>query len=466
MLRHLLEVLIMDKERESFFLDFLKRELVTAMGCTEPAAAALAAASARKALGGFPEKIRVRASRDIIKNALHAGIPNSKIKGINAAVALGIARGDPKDGLNILAGLGNGEEELAQEILGSGKMSLELAEGEPPLFIEVWLEAGGRRAGSRIKKEHHRLEILADSEFPAETSARAENSRALSSDAGSRDEGKVEKAAGAEPFTLEEIYQYASEAPFTDIAFLVNAARTNMELALHSVKTGYGIQVGKTMWETAGREPPESAPTPGEWGPMESLFRQGAALAAAASDARMAGCSMPVVINSGSGNQGITISVPILVLAQGLGRGEEETARALCLANLTALLMTARKDRLSALCGAFTAAAGTAAGYIRLLNGDYRDLERCISNMAGNLIGLLCDGAKGSCAMKIYSCVEAAAMGAKIALAGHSIPAAEGILGNNIDETLEIIERLSHEGMIPLDKTVLNIMLEKERREV
>jgi L-cysteine desulfidase len=352
-------------------------------------------------------------------------IPHSAFKGINAAVALGISGGDPARGLNILSGIRPEDEERASALLRSGCIELELAEGVPPVFIEVKLEAQGRSATARIQDEHSRVVILKDSD--GETASEY-----------------IQSGEAYPELTPEAIYNYAVHVPLAEIRFLLEGARTNYKLAEHSVMTGYGIQVGKTMLEQE-----------------DDLFRRGASLAAAASDARMAGCSMPVVINSGSGNQGITVSVPVLVLGEGMGHGEEDITRALCLAHLVALMMTARKDRLSALCGAFTAAVGTAAGYILLLGGGYEDMTRCINNMVGNLIGILCDGAKGSCALKIYSCVEAAAMGAKIALAGRSIPAAEGVLGNNLDETLRAVQQISHEGMIPLDKTILNIMMRR-----
>ena len=421
--------------QESSYTSLLKKELVVAMGCTEPAATALAAASARSALGTNPERIFIRASRDMIKNAMHAGIPHTSLKGIKAAAALGIAAGEASMGLNILSALGPNAEQQAREYLDSGLVNLELAEGAPPVFIEVRLEAGTKRTTARIIHEHTRVTIL----------DKDETDEAFSFEA---------PPVAGPLLELPGIYEYAATVSPDELGFLIEGARTNLELAKHSIATGYGIQVGKTMLENPGTaEPPAEA--------VDVLFRQGAALAAAASDARMAGCSMPVVINSGSGNQGITISVPVLVLAEGLGRGREETIRALCLAHLTALMITARKDRLSALCGAFTAAIGTAAGFIRLLGGSYEDLELCINNMVGNLIGLLCDGAKGSCALKIYSCVEAAAMGVKIALAGHSVPSAEGVLGHTLDETLLAIQKISHDGMVSLDKTVLSLLMKE-----
>jgi L-cysteine desulfidase len=422
------------KPDAAFFTSLLKKELVLAAGCTEPAAAALAGAAAQRAFGVTPERILVRASRDIIKNAMYAGIPHTDMKGISAAAALGIAGGDPDAGLNIFSSLPPDTERKARDLLGSGKLKLELAEGVPSVFIEVRFQAGDKCIAARIQNCHDQVKIIENpgSGFGSCCAAEAVQKTELG---------------------LPAIYEYVHRIPAEEIFFLVDGARTNLEIARHSINTGYGIQVGKTMIEGGG----------GDTASPDYLFHLGAALAAAASDARMAGCSMPVVINSGSGNQGITVSVPVLVLADGLGVSREDTARALCLAHLTALMITARKDRLSALCGAFTAAIGTAAGFVKLLGGDYGDIERCISNMVGNLIGLLCDGAKGSCALKIYSCVEAAAMGAKIALAGRSVPPSEGVLGSSLEETLEMIRKISHDGMVPLDKTVLGLMLEKTR---
>jgi L-cysteine desulfidase len=424
---------------DNSFTDLLRKELVTSMGCTEPAAVALAAASARSELGTKPERMFIRASRDMVKNAMHVGIPNTSLKGIKAAAALGIAGAEPSLGLNILSAIGRENEQQASEYLNSGMISLELVEGAPPLFIEIRLEAGTKRSAASIIHEHNRVEILDKDEW--------------------EENYKNEAPAAFDPdLKLPAIYEYAAKAPLNDLEFLIEGAKTNLELSKHSIANGYGIQVGMTMLEPGQKEVGAA--------PVDFLFRQGAAMAAAASDARMAGCSMPVVINSGSGNQGITISVPILVLAEGLGRSQEDTSRALCLAHLTALMITARKERLSALCGAFTAASGTAAGYVRLLGGSYEDVLRCINNMVGSLIGILCDGAKGSCALKVYSCVEAAAMGAKIAMAGYCAPGTEGVVGKNLDETLAAIEVISRDGMVPLDKAILSLMIKRTNETV
>jgi L-cysteine desulfidase len=414
---------------QDLFVDLLHKELVIAMGCTEPAAAALAAASARRALGVSPEKILVRASRDIIKNAMNVGIPNTALKGISIAVALGLENADPVAGLNILSHITPAQEKAASRMVDSCQIKLERAENVPSIFIEVRLQADEKVITARIQEEHNKVEVFdGDKKISVSLTGTEKNPEIL---------------------TPSRIFVFTDSVPLEKIEFLIHCAQVNLELAEYSVKTSYGISVGKTMFE--------GSVDGGEGG----LFYRGASLAAAASDARMAGCAKPVVINSGSGNQGITVSVPVLVLAQGLKRNRDETARALCLSHLTALMMTARKDRLSALCGAFTAAIGTGAGFVRLLGGDNRAVMRCIQNMVGNLMGIICDGAKGSCALKIFTCVEAAELGAKLAMSGNSVPESEGILGNTLEDTLGIVEKISHKGMIPLDETILEIMLEK-----
>jgi L-cysteine desulfidase len=413
---------------QDVFLDLLHKELLVAMGCTEPAAVALAAAAARHVLGVPPETILVRASRNMIKNAMNVGIPNTTLKGISVAAALGLENADPAAGLNILSHITPAQEQAASRLLDSCRIRFERAENVPSMFVEVRLQAGEKVITARVQDEHNKVEVF-DGDKKVST-------------------GLSEAEKNLDILTPARIFAFTDSVPLEKIEFLIHCAEVNLELAEYSVKTGYGIGVGKTMFE-------------GSAGGEGSLFYRGACLAAAASDARMAGCSKPVVINSGSGNQGITVSVPVLVLARGLKRTRVETARALCLAHLSALMMTARKDRLSALCGAFTAAIGTGVGFVRLLGGDNEALIRCIQNMVGNLMGIICDGAKGSCALKIFTCVEAAELGAKLAMAGNTVPTSEGILGNTLEDTLGIVEKLSHEGMIPLDKTIVEIMLEK-----
>jgi L-cysteine desulfidase len=412
---------------EKSFLSLFQEELVTAMGCTEPAAVALAGAAARESLGAAPDTVLIRASRDIIKNTMNVGIPNTPLKGITAAAALGIAIGNSAGGLNILSTLGEEQESAAARLACSGRIKLELVKDVPPVFIEIRLGKDHKNIIARIVDKHDRVEIF-------------DTSKEIIS-------AQVKPADKTGLLTPEKIFAFVNAVKLEKIEFLIDAAEVNLNLAEHSVTVGYGIKVGKTMLNGGPDE--------------KDLFHLGASLAAAASDARMAGCSKPVIINSGSGNQGITVSVPVLVLARGLGKSRDETARALCLSQLIALMLTERKDRLSALCGVFTAAAGTGAGFVRVLGGDDQAVIYCIKNMIGNLMGMICDGAKGSCALKIYTCVKAAELSARLAMAGNSIPDSEGILADRLEDTLNIVEKISHQGMIPLDETILEVMIEK-----
>jgi L-cysteine desulfidase len=413
---------------EKSFLSLFREELVTAMGCTEPAAVALAGAAARESLGAAAlDAVRIRASRDIIKNTMNVGIPNTPLKGITAAAALGIAIGNPAGGLNILSALSEEQEAAAARLTRSGRIKLELVKDVPSVFIEIRLEGGGRAVTARIVDKHDRVEIF-------------DNDKEMVSN-------HITLTDRTELLMPEKIFAFVDAVKLEKIEFLIDAAEVNLNLAEHSASVGYGIKVGKTMLSGGRNE--------------QDLFHLGASLAAAASDARMAGCSKPVIINSGSGNQGITVSVPVLVLARGMGKSRDETARALCLSQLIALMLTERKDRLSALCGVFTAAVGTGAGFVRILGGNDQAVICCIKNMIGNLMGMICDGAKGSCALKIYTCVKAAELSARLAMAGNSIPDSEGILADRLEDTLTIVEKISHQGMIPLDETILEVMIEK-----
>lgn len=425
----------MEKTKADVFLERLRSELQVAMGCTEPACVALTAATAQNSFGLEPEKIVIRASRDMIKNVMHVGLPNSDLKGISAAAALGIVISDPFRGLNILSSLNEEDTQRAAKLLGERKISVELAEGAPPVYVSITLKKGEKEVTAVAKDFHTNVRILMDGE--REESFSQQN---MSEDKNT--------------YSLDDIYEFACTVPLERISFLLDCAKVNLELSEFAIKKNYGISVGRI-----------SCPQDGDgMHDIDSLFAKASSYASAASDARMAGCPMPVVINSGSGNQGITISVPLLVLGKGLSKSEEEIIRALALSHLTALMLTDRKGRLSALCGAFTASIGTAVGYVYLLSGTLEQMKNVSDLMVANLIGLLCDGAKGSCALKIHSCLDGAALSCKIVMAGNKVPAGEGVLGYSSDDTLDVIERISRDGMVPLDKTVLSLLIEHNRK--
>ena len=388
-----------------------------AMGCTEPAAAALSGAKACALLGLPVERLAVRASRDMVKNAMGVGLPNCSMRGIQAAVALGAAGGDVTKGLGILSEISEEQQSRAIRLATEGKVSLALADDVPPVYISVTAYGGEHSCEAVISGEHSRFAYLR------------------------RDDDVL----------LSLVLASKDERPQHDD--ITNDMIANLSLA-EIVDAEYGLRVGKTM----GMDIPEPPSTIGD------AYALGAALAAAASDARMAGCPLPVVINSGSGNQGITVSVPVLIMARFLDTDEDHLIRALCISHLVALVLTAKKDRLSALCGAFTAAIGTACALAYLQGGNVEAMDRAVNNMVGNLTGIICDGAKGTCALKIYSSVEAAAISCRLALAGVSPRDESGIVGKDALQSFSYLTQISHEGMEQTDRTILAIMMGKQEQ--
>lgn len=419
------------------FLNLLKKEMMPAMGCTEPAAAALCGAKAHELLGaGELESLRINASRDMVKNAMGVGIPSSPLKGLGVAVALGYAVGSTKDGLSILSALTNGQVEEAKGI----KTELSMVHDVPPLYVSVTAKSvDGRECTAAISGEHDRFCLL------------EKNGEVLLSLPLDPSEGSAADEDILRELTFEEVMEFADTVDVGELSFVRDAIRTNYEIADFSIEGNFGLEVGKTMLEGI-REPLTS---------LKDAFSKGAALAAAGSDARMSGCPMPVIINSGSGNQGITVTVPVKVVADYLACTEERAIRAVCISEIVGLILTAKKNRLSALCGVFTAAIGTACAWVYLLGGDSRMMNMAINTMVGNLSGIICDGAKSTCALKIYSSLECASMSVRLALKGLSPGSESGIVGGKISETIENLSRLCNEGMKATDETVMSIMINK-----
>ncbi|MEG0838417.1 MAG: L-serine ammonia-lyase, iron-sulfur-dependent, subunit alpha [Hydrogenoanaerobacterium sp.] len=425
--------------QEQKIINLLKKEMVVAMGCTEPAAAALAGAKAKELLGKLPEKVTVYSSRDMIKNAMGVGIPNCSLHGIQAAVCLGICGGSSKNGLSILSVVTAEQQKTAAEM--AKNTTLEMASGVPPVYIRVLVEAGGKVAESTISHEHDCFtSLICDGVQLCNNSTNTEDAKAAL-ECMSFDE--------ISNLSIQVILDFANNVDPDEVQFVLDGANINMALAQHSIDNAYGLLVGKTVL---------SGMTEKTHSITEAIAR-GAGLAAAASDARMSGCAEAVVINSGSGNQGITCSVPVLTLAMYLCSSREKTIRALCISQIIALSLTAKKDRLSALCGAFTAAIGAGCGYVYLLDGGEKEMDMTLRTMVANLMGIVCDGAKQTCALKIYSCIEAAGLSCRLALEGKAPSSESGIVGGNSAQTIAHLSKISHEGMLETDKTILEIML-------
>jgi len=427
---------------EPHFLQLLKNELMIAMGCTEPAAAALAGAKARELLQEPLVRLEIQASRDMVKNAMGVGLPNCSLRGIQAAVALGAAGGDVGKGLGILSEISEQQKIVATQLAEEKHIALALVDAVPPVYIAVTAYGTQHVAQAIISGEHTRFSQLSvnrhvllelpliptktqDDTIPTETLAN---------------------------LSLTKIAAAVSKINPQDFDFVLHGAHTNLAIAKHGMTQPYGLSVGRIMGQGIPQRPQN----------LHEAYTLGAVYAASASDARMAGCPLPVVINSGSGNQGITVSVPLLIMADFLGIDDHTLIRALCMSHLVALVLTAKKDRLSALCGAFTAAIGTACGLVYMQEGDVKTMERAVNNMVGNLTGIICDGAKGTCALKIYSSVEAAGVSAKLALLGFSPSDESGIVGKDALQSFAYLTQISHEGMEQTDRTILAIMMGKQ----
>lgn len=414
----------------------LRQEMVLAMGCTEPAACALAGATAAEELGCVPETVRVETTRDILKNAMSVSIPGFEKKGVGAAVALGAAGGDTHLGLDILSLLTDAQKERA----GRYDVRIDVVDAGTPLYIKVCVTGGGHSAAAAIGPTHTHV-----------CYREKDGKVLLAEDLQARKQDRVDTAV-LQDVTMGEIISYATHLPEGIEGLLLEAVDTNMRISLESLKKQYGLGVGRSLMQ-GYHYPPQS---------YEEALNVGAALAAGGSDARMAGCQMPVMINSGSGNQGITMTVPLAVVGTYLEKSRSEIAQALCIAELVGLTLTAIKGRLSAQCGAFTAATGMGCGLAWLGGGDQETLERVVKNMVGDLAGVICDGAKMTCALKIHSCVQSAYLASKLALEGKAPTPECGIIGSDAKKTLGYFSEMTHAGMEPTDRTILEIMLKKQ----
>jgi len=419
-------------------VQLLKKEMVVAMGCTEPAASALAGNKARELLGIMPERVVVYASRDMVKNAMGVGIPNCDDRGLLTAVCLGVCSENGIKDLSILSDVNDDQRMAAVMLIGHSQ--LELVDDVPPVYVRVDAFGGGRSASCTISLEHdHFSEMIVDGEVLLREEIHEDTSNT------------DELAQHARTLTLKDILAFASAVKTEDAHFVLEAAGTNMNLAQYSLEHGYGLKIASTVLSDI----PEIPTT------LSEAMTRACAYAAAGSDARMSGCPRAVVINSGSGNQGITCTVPLLIMAQFLKSSEEKLLQALCISELVGLMITARKNRLSALCGAFTAAMGTGCGMVHLMGGGIEQMNLAIRTMVGNLSGIVCDGAKTSCALKIYSCLQATCLAVRMAFNGEAPGRESGIIGADAMESIDNLMSVCHDGMVVTDRTILSIMLDK-----
>ena len=416
------------------YVEILKRELVCAMGCTEPIAIAYCAAVARKALGMLPSEIDVAASGNIIKNVKSVIVPNTGgLRGIEAAAAIGALAGDAEAGLQVVSHVTPDEIAALPGYMEQTAFSVSAAESEFLLDIEVTVRANGHFATVRAVQEHTNIVLV-------ETDAGV-----LFSKDPDEDTGKDEGAPDYTLLNVADICEFADTCELDDVRpILERQLSCNCAIAEEGLRGNYGAGIGKVLLTAYG----------------DDVRTRARAYAAAASDARMNGCDLPVVINSGSGNQGITASLPVYIYAKELGASEEKLYRALLVSNLVTLHEKTGIGRLSAYCGAVSAGAGAGAGIAYLHGGGCREISHTIVNALAVTSGIVCDGAKSSCAAKIAMAVEAGILGFEMYSCGKQFYGGDGLVAKGVENSIANFSRLGRIGMRETDKEIIRMMTE------
>ena len=415
----------------------IHREVVPAVGCTEPMAVALCTARATEALGCRPERITALLSANILKNAMGVGIPGTGMIGLPIAIAMGALAGHSEYGLEVIKDLTPDSLEEGKAFVADGRIDIRLKEGiAEKLYAEVICEADGHRARAIIAASHtnfvlveHDGNIILDSRTP-------------SSDGGSSQEET--------PLNLRTVYDFATTTPLEELRFILDTRDYNIRAAQLSKKGNYGHCLGKTIDRPLSH---------GIFG--NSIFSHILSATASACDARMGGAMIPVMSNSGSGNQGICATNPVAVYAEENENTEEELIRALTISHLTAIYIKQSLGKLSALCGCVVASIGSSCGITYLMGGDYTRICYSVKNMIANLTGMICDGAKPSCALKISSGVSTALLSALLSMEGKCVSQAEGIIDNDVDRSIHNLTSIGAEAMCRTDEMVLKIMTNK-----
>lgn len=419
--------------RYGAYIKILEEELKPAMGCTEPIALAYAAAVARKVLGCLPERVAIGASGSIIKNVKSVIVPNTDhLKGIPAAAAAGIVAGDPDKELEVIASVSKEQIAEMKKFLAETPISVEHVDNGLVFEIVVRLFKGEDSSMVRIVNYHTNIvhiekngQVLKD--IPVD---------------GEGEEGLTDRTL----LNMESIWDFVNTVDVEDVKpVLKRQMECNMAIAEEGMKNEYGANIGKVLLAMNG----------------DDVRTRARAYAAAGSDARMNGCELPVIINSGSGNQGITSSVPVIVYAKELGVDEDKLYRALALSDLTTIHQKTPIGRLSAYCGAVSAGAGAGAGIAYLNGADFKTVIHTVCNAVAITSGMICDGAKASCAAKIAESVDAGILGYYMYKNGQQFVAGDGIVGKGIEKTLQNVGRLARDGMKATNEEILQIMIEE-----
>lgn len=435
--------------REAEIIELIRKEVKPALGCTEPIAVALAVAKAMEIIEenctpepdwrmGDGYSLRIEVSGNILKNGMGVGIPGTGMVGLHIAAALGAVCGRSEYGLEVLGNLNDAFIARAKELVEQKAVSIGLAETDHKLYVKAYAEHRDGHCAAVVIQDNH--------DSIVETSL---DGKVLSSSGTRQDNGSPEQKSTLDyKLTVREIVDFADKVAFEDIGFILESRTLNLALAKEGLNGKYGLKVGYAISLEDNRE---------VFGGDFLCYAM--SLTAAASDARMAGCTLAAMSNSGSGNQGITVTMPVIAYSLRYGTDDEMLARALVLSHLIAIHIKGYLGKLSALCGCVIASTGSACGLVYLRGGDYEQICAAIKNMIGNITGMVCDGAKVGCAMKVASGVSSALQSAVLAREGICISEHDGIIEKDIEKTIRNLGRIGSVGMQNTDNMILDIMV-------
>ena len=417
------------------FIAIIKKEVQPALGCTEPTSIAYAAAHAARLLGKKPEKITVAVSDNLYKNAMGVFVPGTGQVGLPIAAAVGALGGDPDAGLEVLAPITTAHVKEAMDMIDDGRVTIEKADSPDAVFCSATVYAGDESAQVTVQGEHTGI---VEKRKNGEVVFKKESSISTDSEGQSSVEG--------EPISLKAIYDFALNAPFEDIAFILQARDINMALADEGLARQYGLELGRTIKEQI------------DAGILSAdLVNNMAAYTAAASDARMGGATLPAMSNYGSGNQGITATIPVVKMAEFVKADDERLARALILSHLGAIYIKSHYPSLSAFCGNTATSSAVAMALVYLNSGTFEQACMAINNVISDTSGMVCDGAKSTCAMKVHTAAQSAYKGCFLALAGHGV-AGQGIVSADVEKTIDNLGAMITQGMHKTDEKIIEIM--------
>ena len=436
--------------RETEIIELIRKEVKPALGCTEPIAVALAVAKAMEIIEdkcnfSNPQwrmdsdySIKIEVSGNILKNGMGVGIPGTGMVGLHIAAALGAVCGKSCYGLEVLHDLDESTIQKAKEMVENNLVTVGLADTDHKLYVKATIESKCEHCASAVIEDDHDRIVETCFDDNVLSSLRGEDKREVADTKTTLDYA----------LTVKEIFDFATSVNYEDIAFILESRTLNLALAEEGLKGNYGLKVGYSICHNSNKE---------VFG--EDFLSYAMSLTASASDARMAGCTLAAMSNSGSGNQGITVTMPVIAYSLRYGPSDEQLARALTLSHLIAIHIKGYLGKLSALCGCVIASTGSACGLVYLRGGNYEQICSAIKNMIGNITGMVCDGAKVGCAMKVASGVSCALQSAVLARGGICISEHDGIIEKDIEKTIQNLGRIGSVGMQNTDNMILDIMV-------